>query len=119
MTVEIIRLIALTGCRRSEIIGSMWDEVDLDASCLRLVDSKEGDSVRPMGLPVVECLRAWRNAIVRLNKAAQGKGCPLGSLASELANDSEPARKRLTDSFSMWRERIRKWLHQDAGARRT
>ena len=60
LTVEIIRLIALTGCRRSEIIGLMWDEVDLDASCLRLVDSKEGDSVRPTGLPVVECLEERR-----------------------------------------------------------
>ena len=60
LTVEIIRLIALTGCRRSEIIGLMWDEVDLDASCLRLVNSKEGDSVRPTGLPVVECLEERR-----------------------------------------------------------
>ena len=40
LTVEIIRLIALTGCRRSEIIGLMWDEVDLDASCLRLVEQQ-------------------------------------------------------------------------------
>lgn len=56
MTVEIIRLIALTGCRRSEIIGLKWEEVDLGSSCLRLTDSKEGDSVRPIGLPVVECL---------------------------------------------------------------
>ena len=51
-------------------------------------------------------LKAWRNALVRLNKATQGRGCPLGSLASELANDSEPARKRIADSFSVWRERI-------------
>src|SRR3546814_8539804 len=29
---------------------------DLGSSCLRLTDSKEGDSVRPIGLPVVECL---------------------------------------------------------------
>jgi integrase len=56
MTVEIIRLIALTGCRRSEIIGLVWNEVDIDASCLRLIDSKEGDSVRPIGLPVIESL---------------------------------------------------------------
>ena len=64
MTVEIIRLIALTGCRRSEIIGLKWEEVDLGSSCLRLTDSKEGDSVRPIGLPVVECLEecgsAWK-----------------------------------------------------------
>jgi integrase len=46
--------IALTGCRRSEMIALMWTEADTDASCLRLIDSKEGTSVRPIGLPVVE-----------------------------------------------------------------
>jgi len=34
----------------------------------------------------------------------------LGSLASELANDSEPARKRLAESFSMWGDRIERGL---------
>src|SRR6185312_9913057 len=53
-TVDIIRQIALTGCRRSEIIGLKWKEVDTETSCLRLADSKEGASVRPVGLPVVE-----------------------------------------------------------------
>src|ERR1700744_2064315 len=60
-TVDIIRQIALTGCRRSEIIGLKWSEVDAEASCLRLVDSKEGASVRPVGLPVVEFLEARRS----------------------------------------------------------
>ncbi len=56
MTVEIIRQITMTGCRRSEMIGLTWDEVDAHASCLRLADSKEGYSIRPIGLPVVEYL---------------------------------------------------------------
>lgn len=56
VTVEIIRQIAMTGCRRSEMIGLKWSEVDTDASCLRLEDSKEGYSIRPIGLPVVEGL---------------------------------------------------------------
>jgi integrase len=54
----IIRQIALTGCRRSEIIGLEWGEVDLEKSCLRLSESKEGYSIRPIGLPVVEFLEA-------------------------------------------------------------
>lgn len=61
MTVDIIRQIALTGCRRSEMISLMWTEADTEASCLRLQDSKEGDSVRPVGLPVVEYLEQRRN----------------------------------------------------------
>jgi len=62
MTVEIIRQIALTGCRRTEMIELMWSEADTDGSCLRLIDSKEGASVRPIGLPVVEYLEERRTA---------------------------------------------------------
>lgn len=60
VAVDIIRQIALTGCRRGEIITLEWQEVDTDRSCLRLVDSKEGASVRPLGLPVVEYLESRR-----------------------------------------------------------
>jgi integrase len=45
-TADIIRRIALTGCRRSEIIGLKWSEVGAETSCLRLADSKEGASIR-------------------------------------------------------------------------
>jgi integrase len=55
---EILRLIALTGCRRGEIISLRWSEVDIEGSCLRLKDSKEGASVRPVGLPVIDYLEA-------------------------------------------------------------
>jgi integrase len=55
-TVQIIRLLALTACRRGEAIHLRRSEVDVDASCLRLVDSKEGASVRPVGLPVLDLL---------------------------------------------------------------
>ena len=57
---EILRLIALTGCRRGEIISLRWSEVDIEGSCLRLKDSKEGASVRPVGLPVIDYLEAAR-----------------------------------------------------------
>jgi hypothetical protein len=60
ITVTIIRLIAMTGCRRSEIINLLWKDVDIDHSCLRLSQSKEGFSVRPIGLPVVEFLEGER-----------------------------------------------------------
>ena len=56
----IARVIALTGCRRGEIINLIWPEVDIDSSCLRLTDSKEGASVRPLGLPAVDLLTARR-----------------------------------------------------------
>jgi integrase len=59
-TVDIVRQIALTGCRRSEIITLKWTEADTQASCLRLEDSKEGESIRAIGLPVVEYLEHRR-----------------------------------------------------------
>jgi len=61
-------------------------------------------------LDSLHALKAWRDAIIRLNRAARGKGCPLGSLASELANDSEPARERLAGSFAIWRDCIEQGL---------
>ncbi|MEQ1954929.1 tyrosine-type recombinase/integrase [Mesorhizobium yinganensis] len=64
MTVDIIRQIALTGCRRSEMINLMWIEADTEGSCLRLVDSKEGESIRAIGLPVVEYLEERRETAV-------------------------------------------------------
>lgn len=60
MTVEIVRQIALTGCRRAEMIKLMWTEADTDSNCLRLVETKEGASVRPIGLPVIEYLEERR-----------------------------------------------------------
>jgi integrase len=44
-----VQLLALTGCRRGEIERLRWDEVDLPGRCLRLADSKEGKSIRPLG----------------------------------------------------------------------
>jgi integrase len=46
------------------MIGLKWTEADIDASCLRLEDSKEGESIRPVGLPVVEYLERRRTVDV-------------------------------------------------------
>ena len=46
---NIARLWALTGCRRDEIAGLRWTEIDLDQGMLRLNDSKTGRSTRPLG----------------------------------------------------------------------
>ncbi len=46
---NIARLWALTGCRRDEIAGLRWSEVDFDRGLLVLDDSKTGKSIRPLG----------------------------------------------------------------------
>jgi AcrR family transcriptional regulator len=52
-------------------------------------------------------LRDWRNVIVELSRAQGGKGgCPVGSLANELSNQSERARGLLAQSFESWRDDI-------------
>jgi integrase len=51
-----IRLLILTGCRRSEIFRLMWDEVDLATGCLRLEDSKTGAKIVPLGPPAIRLL---------------------------------------------------------------
>jgi integrase len=43
-----IQMIALTGCRRSEILHLKWSEIDLANSSLRLGDTKTGASIRPL-----------------------------------------------------------------------
>ena len=35
------RTIALTGCRRGEIINLIWPEVDIDSSCIRLTTARK------------------------------------------------------------------------------
>jgi integrase len=60
MMAQIVWQLALTGCRRNEIVSLKWSEVDTQASCLRLEDSKEGKSIRPVGLPVIESLQNRR-----------------------------------------------------------
>lgn len=46
---NIVRLWALTGCRRDEIAGLRWSEVDLEHGRLRLEETKTGKSIRPLG----------------------------------------------------------------------
>jgi integrase len=52
-----VRLLALTGCRRGEIANLTWREVDLEARQLRLAQTKEGYSVRPLGKAAAEVLK--------------------------------------------------------------
>ena len=105
-------VMAASGVSKSQLYHYFADKDALVLDVIARQTERVLDAQRPHleALESLPALKAWRNAIVRLNKAAQGKGCPLGSLASELANDSEPARKRLADSFSMWRDRIENGL---------
>ncbi len=54
--VAAIRLLVLTGARKSEILTLQWENVDTDRGCLRLPDSKTGAKVIPLGAAALEAL---------------------------------------------------------------
>lgn len=56
--ITIMRLWALTGCRRDEIAGLRWAEVDFDHACLRLSATKTGRSVRPLAGAAIALLQS-------------------------------------------------------------
>lgn len=60
--VNIARLWALTGCRREEIAGLKWIEVNLVEGLLELDDSKTGKSVRPLGVAAIGLLASLPRA---------------------------------------------------------
>jgi integrase len=51
-----IRLLALTGCRLSEILTLRWDWIDWERGCLNLPDSKTGRKTIYLGAPALELL---------------------------------------------------------------
>lgn len=74
---QAIWLLALTGCRRGEILGLRWSEVDTIGKCLRLSDSKTGASVRPIGTAVFNLLAriGGQDKSPYVLPAARGVGC--------------------------------------------
>ncbi len=55
---NIARLWALTGCRRDEIAGLRWPEVNFPEGFLELDDSKTGKSIRPLGAAALALLKS-------------------------------------------------------------
>ena len=56
--VTAIRLLMLTGCRKSEVLTLRWSDVDLDAGELHLADSKTGPRAVQLPPTAVELLEA-------------------------------------------------------------
>lgn len=56
VAIAAIRLLVLSGARKSEILTLQWDHVDVERHCLRLPDSKTGAKTVPLGAPVLEVL---------------------------------------------------------------
>lgn len=66
-------------------------------------------------LDTIDGLRAWTDALVTLQQTRRAKGgCPIGSLAGQLAERDEGARLALADGLDRWESAIREGLEQMA-----
>ena len=90
-----IRLLVLTGCRRNEILGLRWDDLNFDTGEMRLLKLKTGARAVPLSpaaklvlttLPRVPTATtlfqpSWRRTPSRgaLGRASRGRRCVLGS----------------------------------------
>jgi len=98
-------VIAAAGVGKSQLYHYFSGKADLVSAVIahqtEQVLSLEGPHLAP--LDTWEAWHAWRDAVVRLQAGVHCVGgCPLGSLASELADVDEVARVRLVRGFDRW-----------------
>jgi AcrR family transcriptional regulator len=66
-------------------------------------------------LDTIDGLRAWADALVDLQRKRRARGgCPIGSLAGQLAEADEGARLELADGLERWETAIRDGLKRMA-----
>ena len=90
-----IRLLALTGARRGEILGARWEYVDFERSIMILPDSKTGHKVLLLGTPALE----------ELENATRIKGNPY------ICPGASPG-KPVTGIRPRWKSRVRMRRHR-------
>ena len=69
-----VRLLLLTGCRKSEILSLRWEWIDAERGCLRLPDSKTGAKVVPIAGAALELLSGLPRISSYVLPAAKGTG---------------------------------------------
>jgi len=117
-TTEDVR--AEAGVSSSQLYHYFADKKALVRAVIGYTTDAVLDAQQPLlgRLDSLEALRAWRDAIVDLQRgrACQG-GCPIGSLASELADGWPEARTDLAAAFERWEVEIRRglWTMRDRG----
>jgi TetR/AcrR family transcriptional repressor of nem operon len=96
---------ASTGTSKSQLYHYFQDKEDL----VRAVIGRQTDRVLDAQRPELEALDSfaalarWRDRVVSLQRAAGCVGgCPVGSLASELADSNEATREDLVSAFARW-----------------
>lgn len=80
-SLDAIELLALTGCRKSEILSLKWEYVDFKNQCFRFPDTKTGKQNRAFGVAALELLnRLYENKTSEwVFPATIGDGCLVGA----------------------------------------
>jgi AcrR family transcriptional regulator len=98
-------IMAATSTSRSQLYHYFADKDALTLEVIRRQFDRiiVGQEAELRGLRTWAGLRRWRNHLVNGVRASDGiGGCPLGSLVSQLADRSEPARQALVTCFAEW-----------------
>lgn len=106
-SVSLDEICRATSTSKSQLYHYFGDKDDL----VHAVIDHERERVLGFHRPALESLsswddiQAWRDMVVQAQAARVCRGgCPLGSLANELADLDERARTRLSDAFMAWEQ---------------
>jgi AcrR family transcriptional regulator len=102
---------------KSQLYHYFADRDDLMRAIARAVSEEVLGGQMPLfaELDTIEGLRAWADALVALQQARGARGgCPIGSLAGQLAEQDDGARRELADGFERWEAAIRDGLDRMA-----
>ncbi len=74
ISVQAIRALCLTGCRRNEIFALEKASIDSDSQCLRFEKTKTGAQIRPIGRTALDVLNAqdWKESSPYVFPATRG-----------------------------------------------
>ena len=99
---------AAAGVSKSQLYHYFADK---DALVREVISAQAAHVLEAQGTALTQidslaALRRWCDCILVLNRGAPNGGCPIGSLASELANKSEQARALLVAGFNSWEDHL-------------
>ena len=100
---------AAAGVNTSQIYHYFGDKRNLVRAVIAFQTQALLDAQQPLlsKLDSMTALRAWRDVLVAMQQARQCQGgCPIGSLASELAEHDPQARDELAAGFRRWEDAI-------------
>jgi AcrR family transcriptional regulator len=106
LALNLDEVLAATGTSKSQLYHYFADKSDL----IRAVVSRQGERVLDLQRPALrdvdgwETLRRWRDSVVGVVAGLDCRGgCPVGSLADELAELDELARTEAASIFERWK----------------